>query len=353
MLLYLACIRKTFNRKEKDMTAPFNALEVTENPPGTFTRRIVRKTPADLPPGDVLIQVHFSSLNYKDALSAVGNKGVTRTYPHTPGIDAAGVVAEGKGADFSTGDPVLVTGYDLGMNTAGGFGQYIRVPASWVVRLPEGLSMEESMILGTAGFTAGLSVDKIVSHGILPGEGKILVTGASGGVGSLAVAVLSRLGYTVAAATGKVEEADFLKDHGASEILSREAIRDAPSKALLKERWAAVVDTVGGEYLAAALKTTAYRGAVTCCGNVAAASLSLTVYPFILRGITLYGVDSANCPMEPRKTAWEKLAGPWKPAALSRLAREIPMDQLDSHIDRILEGKLKGRTLVRMKEGTA
>ncbi|PIU50243.1 MAG: oxidoreductase, partial [Desulfobacterales bacterium CG07_land_8_20_14_0_80_52_14] len=165
------------------MTHSFKAMVVTENPPGTFTRRITQKSIAELPPGDVLIEVRFSSLNYKDALSAIGNKGVTRTYPHTPGIDAAGIVVEGKGSDFSPGDPVLVTGYDLGMNTSGGFGQFIRVPADWVVRLPEGLSLKESMILGTAGFTAGLSVSKIVAHSIHPGRGKILVTGASGGVG--------------------------------------------------------------------------------------------------------------------------------------------------------------------------
>jgi len=324
-------------------------MVVTENPPGTFTRRITQKSIAELPPGDVLIEVRFSSLNYKDALSAIGNKGVTRTYPHTPGIDAAGIVVEGKGSDFSPGDPVLVTGYDLGMNTSGGFGQFIRVPADWVVRLPDGLSLKQSMILGTAGFTAGLSVSKIVAHSIQPGQGKILVTGASGGVGSAAVAILSRIGFAVIAATGKIGETDFLKNLGASEVIPREEIKDAPQKALLKERWAAVVDTVGGEYLAAALKTTAYRGAVTCCGNVASASLSLTVYPFILRGITLYGVDSANNPMATRKAVWEKLAGLWKPDSLFRIAHEISLSALDSYIDRILEGKLKGRTIVNFQ----
>ncbi len=332
------------------MAQPFRALVVTENPPGTFSRRMMERTIQDLPPGEVLIGVRYSSLNYKDALSATGNKGVTRAYPHTPGIDAAGVVVEGRGVDFSPGDPVLVTGYDLGMNTPGGFGQFIRVPAGWVVRLPEGLSLKESMILGTAGFTAGLSVSKIVSHGISPGQGKILVTGASGGVGSLAVSILSKIGYTVAAATGKTGEAEFLKAIGASEVVPRAEIQDTPQKALLKERWAAVVDTVGGEYLAAALKTTAYRGAVTCCGNVASASLSLTVYPFILRGLTLYGVDSANSPMAFRKAVWENLAGPWKPDALALISKEISLDALDAYIDGILEGKVKGRTLLRLED---
>ncbi len=330
------------------MPQTFRALVVTEGPPGRFTRKIQQKTLDELPAGDVLIQVHYSSLNYKDALSAIGNKGVTRAYPHTPGIDAAGIVVEGKGPDFSPKDPVLVTGYDLGMNTSGGFGQFIRVPAAWVVRLPEGLLLKESMILGTAGFTAALSVDKIVSHGVAPEQGKVLVTGASGGVGSLAVAILSKLGYTVAAATGKGREADFLKDIGASDVLARESVRDVANKALLKEQWAAVIDTVGGQYLTAALKSTAYRGAVTCCGNVASASLSLTVYPFILRGITLYGVDSANAPMEHRKGIWEKLAGPWKPDALLDISREIPLEGVDAAIDAILEGKLKGRTLGRL-----
>jgi len=332
------------------MTAAFKAMVVTEDPPGTFTRKIAIKQTDALTDGDVLIRVQYSSLNYKDALSASGNKGVTRKYPHTPGIDAAGIVVEAEGTDFSPGDPVLVTGYDLGMNTPGGFSRFIRVPADWVVRLPEGLTLKESMILGTAGFTAGLSAAKIVGHGIRTDQGKILVTGASGGVGSLAVAILSRIGYAVAAATGKEEAADFLRDLGASEIVSRNEITDSPQKALLKERWAGVVDTVGGEFLAAALKTTAYRGAVTTCGNVASASLSLTVYPFILRGITLYGVDSAQCPMEPRKAVWEKLAGTWKPESLSRMARVIGLEELDADIGRILEGRLKGRTLIDLKD---
>lgn len=326
----------------------FKAMIVTENPDGNFVREIGLREINSLPPGEVLIHVHYSSLNYKDALSATGNKGVTRKYPHTPGVDAAGTVIESQSSKFSTGDSVLVTGYDLGMNTSGGFGAYIRVPADWVVKLPEDLSVKESMVYGTAGFTAGLSVYKLVMAGLDPAAGDILVTGASGGVGSLAVCILAKAGYEVVAATGKPKYGSLLKELGANTVISREEIMDDSKRALLPSRWAAVVDTVGGTVLETALRTTMPKGLVTCCGNVASAELHLTVYPFILRGISLFGVDSAETPMPLRLKIWDKLAKEWKPDILERVYSEIPLDELDAEIPKMLSGQQTGRRLVRV-----
>jgi putative YhdH/YhfP family quinone oxidoreductase len=328
----------------------FKAMIVSETSSGSFVRELGQKSLDQLPDGEVLIRVDYSSLNYKDALSASGNKGVTRQYPHTPGIDAAGVVEESSHNDFRAGDPVLVTGYDLGMNTSGGFGQFIRVPADWVVRLPENLSARESMIYGTAGFTAALSVHKLENFGITPEQGKILVTGATGGVGSMALSFLAKDGYHVVAATGKESEKDFLTSLGAVEVIHRDETRDTPERPLLKGRWAGAVDTVGGEILAAAIKSTANHGAVTCCGNVLSGELHMTVYPFILRGVSLMGVDSANTPMDTRLKVWEKLAGRWKLESLEDISNEINLAELDQHIGLILQGKLKGRTVVRIAD---
>jgi acrylyl-CoA reductase (NADPH) len=324
----------------------FQAMVVHETAEGQFVRRIEDRSLADLPPGEVLIRVHYSSLNYKDALSASGHKGVTRAYPHTPGIDAAGVVEESVDGRFRPGDRVLVTGYDLGMKTPGGFGQYVRVPAEWVVELPGSLSLRESMIYGTAGVTAGLSVLKLQAHGVTPDQGEILVTGATGGVGSLAVGILAGDGYPVVAATGKLEAAQFLLDLGAREVVHRDEVCDVSGRPLLRGRWAGAVDTVGGEYLATALKSTRIDGAVTCCGLVASPDLPTTVYPFILRGVSLLGVDSQNCPMATRLRLWRKLAGEWKLANLDDLATECSLEGLEVEIERILEGKQRGRVVV-------
>ncbi|MFP4030582.1 MAG: YhdH/YhfP family quinone oxidoreductase, partial [Desulfococcaceae bacterium] len=277
----------------------FKAMVVEEAEKKTYTREIKERAISDLPDGDVLVRVHYSSLNYKDALSAVGNKGVTRSYPHTPGIDAAGVVEQSKDSAFTPGDEVIVTSYDLGMNTDGGFGQYIRVPAGWVVPLPEGLSLRESMIYGTAGFTAGMSV-AAVAHAVPPEKGDILVTGATGGVGSLAVGILSKIGYKVTAVSGKSDAEGFLKKLGAQAVIGREEASDDGGKPMLKGRWAGAVDTVGGEILATAIKSTDLHGTVTCCGLVASPDLPINVFPFILRGVTLVGIDSQNCPMDRR-----------------------------------------------------
>lgn len=326
------------------MGALFDALWVEEQADGTFRRTIVQRNVDDLPPGDLLIRVHYSSLNYKDALSASGNRGVTRKYPHTPGIDAAGVVVESAVTDFQPGDEVIVIGYDLGMNTPGGFGGYIRVPAQWAVLRPTGLTLRESMALGTAGFTAAQCVAALLQHGV--GAGEVLVTGATGGVGSIAVALLSKLGMTVVAATGKPEEADYLHDLGAHTVIARSEIEDASGKPLLRERWAGVVDTVGGALLATAIRATRYGGAVAACGNVASPALELTVYPFILRGVKLLGIDSVNVPITERRALWSRLAGEWKLAVLDRLARVVTLPELNAEIDAILLGQQRGRVVL-------
>lgn len=326
----------------------FKAMVISETDAGKFLQTIQERPLESLPEGDVLVKVAWSSLNYKDALSATGNRGVTRNYPHTPGIDAAGTVAESRHPDFQPGDEVIVTSYDLGMNTSGGFGQYIRVPADWVVPLPDGLSLKESMALGTAGFTAGQSVLKLVEGDVKPDSGPILVTGATGGVGSLAVGILAHLGYSVAAATGKTTDADFLKSLGATEIIDRKEMDDTSGRPLLKSRWAGVVDTVGGNYLATALKATQEWAVVTSCGNVASHKLDTTVFPFILRGVTLCGISSQSCPMPTRKRIWDLLAGAWKRDGLLDVVTEVTLEELSPKITAILEGRLKGRTLVKI-----
>ena len=326
----------------------YKAMVVHEHENSTYSREIVDKEISSLPEGDILINVKYSSLNYKDALSATGNKGVTRNYPHTPGIDAAGIVVHSMNDNFKIGDSVLVTGYDLGMNTPGGYGQYIRVPADWVVKLPESLSLNESMIYGTAGFTAVLSVYKLIASGITPPDGDILVTGATGGVGSIAVSILNKLGYRVIASTGKAEAKRMLLEMGAKDIILREELDDKSGKTLLKGRWAGVIDTVGGNILSTALKSTKYGGSVTSCGNVASSELSTTVYPFILRGISILGVDSVQCPMELRLKLWKLLSNDWKPDNLTLNVQEVSLMDLDTKIQSILEGKLIGRTIVNL-----
>lgn len=328
-------------------TNTFRALRI--EPEGEhYARHVRERRLEDLPAGEVLVRVHWSALNYKDALSATGNKAVTRDYPHTPGIDAAGVVAASDSPDWRPGDAVVVTSYDLGMNTDGGFGEYIRVPADWVVPLPEGMDAREAMIFGTAGFTAALCIRELRLREVLPESGDVLVTGATGGVGSLAVALLSRLGYRVHAATGKADAEGWLRGLGAAAIVDRGELADDSGRPLLKPRWAGVVDTVGGDILATALKCTGYRGAVSCCGLVASPELHTTVFPFILRHVALMGVDSQHTPAQVRHSVWSDLAGGWKPGGLDTLATETDLDGLDGEIDRILAGGVRGRVIVRM-----
>lgn len=341
-------------QSEKVLNAPenkaiFNALLVEEPEKGRFIRRIAERCIDELPIGDVLLRVHYSSLNYKDALSAAGNRGVTRRYPHTPGIDAAGVIVESADPSLQPGQEALVCCYDLGMNTPGGFGQFIRVPAGWVMAKPDGLSLRECMIIGTAGFTAAQCVESLVAHPIFPADGKILVTGATGGVGSMAVALLAKLGYTVAAVTGKASREAFLRELGAAEIVLRQQAVDESGRMMLRGKWAGVVDTVGGAILATAVKSTRYGGVVTACGNAASADLPLNVYPFILRAVSLVGIDSAECPMTKRRQVWQRLAEEWRPADLEKFATEISLGQLSDAIDAMLAGKHSGRTIVNLK----
>lgn len=325
----------------------FKSLLVKEDN-GFFTKSIVKRNISDLPKGDVLINVKYSSLNYKDALSATGNKGVTRNFPHTPGIDAAGVVVKSNNPEFKVGDNVIVTGYDLGMNTSGGYSEYIQVPSTWVVALPSNLTLKESMIYGTAGFTAALSVYKLVHSGIKPEDGDILVTGATGGVGSVAVKTLSKLGYSVIAATGKIQEKELLIKMGAKDIIDRNEIDDKSGRPLVKGRWAGVIDTVGGNILTTAIKSTKYSGSVTCCGNVASNEFMTSVFPFILRGVTLYGIDSVQCPMDLRLKVWDKISNEWKIENLNENIDEVSLEDLNTKIDMILKGQIKGRTIVNL-----
>ncbi|MBP1675849.1 MAG: quinone oxidoreductase, YhdH/YhfP family [Bacteroidetes bacterium] len=299
-----------------------------------------------LPEGELLVKVHYSSLNYKDALSATGNKGVTKNYPHTPGIDAAGVVVKSDVAEYSAGDEVIVTGYDLGMNTPGGYGVYISVPAEWAVKLPAGLTLKESMIIGTAGFTAAISLSRL-SQLVKPADGKVLVTGATGGVGSVALSLLSKLGYQTVAVSGKETEYEFLKELGATEIIARSVFQEADKRPLLSATFAGAIDTVGGPILEKILKQLHPLGAVTTCGSVSSTQLNMTVFPFILRGISLIGISAQNYPTALRKPLWEKLAAVWKPDHLLEIYNEITLDDLQSAIGDILQGKLRGRTIVR------
>lgn len=330
----------------KQINPAFKAFRVEEIQ-GSYRGSINKMEFTPLEQEQILVKVHYSSLNYKDALSASGNKGVTKCYPHTPGIDAVGVVETSTSDHFKVGERVVVTSYDLGMNTDGGFADYIKVPAEWAVKLPKVLTMREAMIYGTAGLTAGISILRL-SELVKPEDGKIAVSGATGGVGSLSVSILAKLGYSVVAITGKESESDFLYNLGAKEILLRSEIESLAKRPLLKPLFAGAIDTVGGVILENIIKATDSMGVVTCCGNAASPKLDLTVFPFILRGVTLIGIDSQNYPMNYRVKVWEQLSRDWKPEKLSEACNEITLDDIEEKIDLMLKGKLKGRTLIRM-----
>ena len=318
---------------------------VVEEKEGEYPGRIQTRAINDLPENELLIRVQYSSLNYKDALSATGNKGVTRKYPHTPGIDSVGTIARSGAEGFKKGETVIVTSYDLGMNTDGGFGQYISVPAAWAVKLPDGMTAKEAMILGTAGLTAGMSVMRLTEQ-VSPDRGTVVVSGATGGVGSIGVAILAKIGYTVAAVSGKEQEQDYLYRLGAAEVILRKEFEAENPRPLMKDRFAGGIDTVGGPVLDTMVKSIHPMGVVTCCGNAASPKLNLTVFPFILRGISLIGIDSQNYPMGEREKVWKLLAGEWKPEQLTELYQEISLAGLGETIDAMLAGRLKGRTLV-------
>ncbi len=328
------------------MSDAFRAFRVDKTEDRKYPRSIVERETADLPDGDLLIDVAYSSLNYKDALSATGNPGVTRNFPHTPGIDAAGVVAESSVAAFSPGDEVIAIGFDLGMNTAGGFGQKIRIPAGWAVPMPRGLDLRTSMILGTAGFTAALCVDKLEAAGMSPDGGPVLVTGSTGGVGSVAVKLLAKLGYEVHAVTGKAAQHGFLHDLGASAVMSREDALAGAERPLGRETWGGVVDTVGGQILVNAVKSLRYGMSLAACGLVASPEIPATVLPFILRHVNLLGIDSVELPLDQKDAIWRKLGGEWRLDGLDDLVEPLGLDTLSDAIDRILAGQMVGRGLV-------
>jgi putative YhdH/YhfP family quinone oxidoreductase len=330
------------------MPETFAALVVEETEHGTYKRFVQQRTFDMLPDNDVLIRVHYSALNYKDALSAAGNKGITRQYPHTPGIDASGIIVGSRDPHFPTGDKVIVTSYDLGQNTSGGFGEYICVPGNWIVPLPEGLTLRESMILGTAGFTAALGVHHLIDNHTKPDDGSVLVTGATGGVGSLTVVLLDLNDFNVIAATGKTDQKEFLTSLGAADIIHRDEIYDESGKPLLSGRWAAAIDTVGGKMLDAVLRQINHNGTAACCGNILGGKLETSIYPFILRGISLMGIDSGRCVMPLRKEIWNRLAGGWKVPNLNKIARECFLNDLNDEVDKILAGKQVGKILVNI-----
>jgi len=325
----------------------FRALRVLEKDPGFFVNEIRDMPIESLPQHDVLIKVLYSSLNYKDALSAHGHKGVTRSYPHTPGIDAAGVVEESLSLDFRVGDEVIVTGYDLGMNTPGGFGEYIRVPATWVIKKPPNHELRYFMVLGTAGLTAGLSVDRLATV-IKPEDGEVLVTGATGGVGSIAIALLAKLGYQIVALTSKVDHSDMLVKLGAHRIIDRSHVEDMDEyKALYKAAWAGVVDTVGGALLSKALKALTHSGVATTCGMVAGTEFSTSVFPFILRGISVFGIDSVEIPQVRKAKIWQKFDSDWSLRNLDPLSHDIYLEELPTAIEKIQMGKMLGRVVLK------
>lgn len=325
---------------------------VAEEHDGGFVQRVKKLQLSGLPDNELLVRVRWSSLNYKDGLSATGNRAVTRSYPFTPGIDAAGVVARSRDPRFREGDEVIVTSYDLGMNTPGGFGCYISVPAEWVLKLPEGLSLKESMMIGTSGLTSAIGVEKILGMGVKPGDGELLVTGATGAVGSFTVALLSQLGYSVTAATGKSEKKDFLEEIGAERVIHRDDVNSVENKPLLKSRWAASLDTVGGGMLDAVIRQTAHNGVVACCGNVLGPELNTSIYPFILRGVSLMGIDSGIALMEDRKRLWGKLASEWKQEGrvFKTLTRTCGLEELPGEIGCIVRGGQAGKVVVSLPD---
>lgn len=329
------------------MKAEYKALLITEDR-SIYNKKIVTLNINDLPKNDLLVKVKYSSINYKDALSASGNKGVTKQYPHIPGIDAVGTVIESVSDKYPVGSEVLVTGYDLGMNTWGGFGEYIFIPQSWAILLPEGLSPKEAMCFGTAGLTAGLSINNLINNGVFPNNGNIVVSGATGGVGSLALSILAKLGYSVMAISGKNENAFLIDTLGAKEVINRnQFIENYNKKPLAKTQFAGAIDTVGGEILSGMLKSCQYEGIVTCCGMVASGDLNTSIFPFILRGVRLIGIDSVEISLSQKEEVWKKLAKDWKPLNLEKITKEISLNQLPEVLDDILNGNAKGRFILK------
>jgi len=329
-------------------TSSFKAFVVNKTSEG-FTAGLKDLTQTDLPVGEVLVKVAYSSVNYKDGLASIPDGKVVRNYPHVPGIDLSGTVVESSDTRFKAGDEIIATSYEIGVSHFGGFSEYARLKADWIVPRPQGLTLKEAMALGTAGFTAALSVHQLQKNGLTPANGPVLITGASGGVGSIAIGIFKKLGYTIAASTGKVEEHNYLKSLGVSDILGRDETSAESTRPMEKERWAGSIDAVGGSTLAYLLRSTKYGGSVAACGNTGGANVTTTVFPFILRGVDLLGIDSVNCPMELRRELWQQLASEYKPASLlDSIGKETALEELPHLLAAILQGSIRGRTIVRV-----
>ncbi|WAA13327.1 acryloyl-CoA reductase [Fervidibacillus halotolerans] len=318
-------------------------VDQTEN---GFQSEIKRIQLDELPDEDVTISVHYSSVNYKDGLASIPNGGIVRNYPFVPGIDLAGVVIESKDPRYKEGDEVIVTGYELGVSHFGGYSEIARVPADWIVPLPEGLSLKEAMGIGTAGFTAALSIQRLEENDMRPGKGPVLVTGATGGVGSMAVAMLNHLGYEVYASTRSESKREYLINLGAKEVLSTSDLTNPKQKALLKQRWQAAVDPVAGDFLSTILASIQYGGSVAVSGLTGGNHFQSTVYPFILRGVNLLGIDSVYCPMDQRLKLWNRIGNEMKPRSLDQIMNEIAFSELPEVLSKILKGETDGRNVV-------
>ena len=325
----------------------FRAYRIFEEN-GNSAGKFVELSLDDLAPGEVVIQTHYSSVNYKDALAATGTGKVIRRFPCVGGIDVSGIVSSSSDPRFKAGDEVVVTGYDMGMGHDGGYAEYVRVPADWVVPLPQGLTLFDAMALGTAGFTAALSIHRLEQNELSPDKGKVIVTGATGGVGSLAINILSQLGYHVVAVTGKDSEHEFLKSLGASEILPRNSIDLSSKRPLEKAQWAGALDSVGGDTLAWLARTMQLEGAIATFGNAAGVELHTSVFPFILRGVKLLGVDSAATTNPLRKQLWQRLAGELKPGLLAKIAHVVPFAELPEVFPKKIRGETHGRNVIEI-----
>jgi acrylyl-CoA reductase (NADPH) len=326
--------------------ATFRAIRIDKAEKGT-TSALTQFDEAELMEGDVTVRVEYSTLNYKDGLAVTGKAPVVRRFPMIAGIDFAGTVEQSSHPQWKAGDKVICTGWGMGETHLGAYAEKARVKGDWLVRLPEGMSARSAMAIGTAGFTAMLAVLALEKHGLTPKSGPVVVTGAAGGVGSVASAVLSKLGYHVIASTGRMSEAGYLKDIGAAEVIDRNEL-SGPAKPLAKERWAGGIDSVGSTTLANLLSMTKYGGAVAACGLAAGMDLPSSVAPFILRGVCLLGIDSVMCPIKPRKAAWSRLASDLDPAKLSEITHEIGLDQVIASGAEILAGQVRGRIVVKI-----
>ena len=324
----------------------FRALVVEEDALGSFIQIIKNKKVCDLPSNDLLIKVSFSSLNYKDALSFSGNKGISKSYPHTPGIDAVGIVEKTSVSQFNIGDKVIVSGYDLGMNTPGGFGEYIQVPKTWVCHLPNGLDSLESMIIGTAGLTAGLCVDLLKKNTNIEGK-RVVVSGATGGVGTIAIKLLTMLGAEVTAITSNLDSKEHLIMLGVREVILVTEFHNSIQKPLNKGTWDFAIDVVGSTILSGLIMSMKYGGIIACCGNVGGANFDANVYPFILRANQLVGIDSAETSIDKKSKIWKLFGSDWKLSNLESLHKIVLIDEVFAEVDKILNGEQIGRVVIK------